>query len=83
MDQLKNYVEIVKKNIETMNASDYYGKEDDLKRQEEEIEKYERWLKQESVSGDQFDQIVDAAVDCAAGDISFSQLEDVYRKGKS
>ncbi|MDA1475086.1 YnfE family protein [Bacillus changyiensis] len=83
MDQLKNYVEIVKKNIETMNASDYYGKEDDLKRQEEEIEKYERWLKQESDSGEQFDQIVDAAVDCAAGDISFSQLEDVYRNGKN
>ncbi|ASB88938.1 YnfE family protein [Bacillus sonorensis] len=79
MDELKGYVEAVKRNMETMNADDYEGKEEDLRRQQEELEQYERRLKERSVSAEGFDQIVSAAVDCAAGDISFSQLEDVYQ----
>ncbi|MCY8611762.1 YnfE family protein, partial [Bacillus haynesii] len=37
-------------------------------------------LKEKSASADRFDQVVDAAVDCAAGDISFSQLEHMYQQ---
>ena len=80
MDILRGYVEAVKRNIETMNASDYDGKEEDLRRQQEELERYEQRLKEKSASADRFDQVVDAAVDCAAGDISFSQLEYLYQQ---
>ncbi|MCY8348034.1 YnfE family protein [Bacillus haynesii] len=79
MDILRGYVEAVKRNMETMNASDYDGKEEDLRRQQEELERYEQRLKEKSASGDRFDQVVDAAVDCAAGDISFSQLEQMFQ----
>ncbi|KAA0836099.1 hypothetical protein DI291_11365 [Bacillus paralicheniformis] len=80
MDILRGYVEAVKRNMETMNASDYDGKEEDLRRQQEELERYEQRLKEKSASADRFDQVVDAAVDCAAGDISFSQLEHMYQQ---
>ncbi|MCY7780525.1 YnfE family protein [Bacillus haynesii] len=80
MDILRGYVEAVKRNMETMNASDYDGKEEDLRRQQEELERYEQRLKEKSASADRFDQVVDAAVDCAAGDISFSQLEQMYQQ---
>lgn len=80
MDILRGYVEAVKRNIETMNASDYDGKEEDLRRQQVELERYEQRLKEKSASAERFDQIVDAAVDCAAGDISFSQLEYMYQQ---
>ncbi|MGO4964913.1 YnfE family protein [Bacillus paralicheniformis] len=80
MDILRGYVEAVKRNMETMNASDYDGKEEDLRRQQEELERYEQRLKEKSASADRFDQVVDAAVDSAAGDISFSQLEHMYQQ---
>ncbi|MEC1448317.1 YnfE family protein [Bacillus haynesii] len=80
MDILRGYVEAVKRNMETMNASDYDGKEEDLRRQQEELERYEQRLKEKSASANRFDQVVDAAVDCAAGDISFSQLEQMYQQ---
>ncbi|WP_232517683.1 YnfE family protein [Bacillus glycinifermentans] len=60
MEELKGYVEAVKRNMETMNADDYDGKEDDLRRQQEEIERYERLLKEQSISADAFDRIVSA-----------------------
>ncbi|WP_307891700.1 YnfE family protein [Bacillus swezeyi] len=80
MDDLEGYLEAVKRNMETMTASDYDGKEEDLSKQQEEIENYERQIKEKSISAEGFDQIVDAAVDCAAGDITFSQLEHVYQQ---
>ena len=80
MDILRGYVEAVKRNMETMNASDYDGKEEALRRQQEELERYEQRLKEKNASADRFDQVVDAAVDCAAGDISFSQLEHMYQQ---
>ncbi|MES9687563.1 YnfE family protein [Bacillus sp. JJ353] len=80
MEELKGYVEAVKRNMETMNAADYDWKEDDLRRQQEEIERYERLLKEQSISAEAFDRIVSAAVDYAAGDIPFSQLEHVYEE---
>ncbi|AAU23725.1 YnfE family protein [Bacillus licheniformis] len=79
MDILRGYVEAVKRNMETMNASDYDGKEEDLRRQQEELERYEQQLKEKSASAESFDQVVNAAVDCAAGDISYSQLEQMFQ----
>ncbi|MFN2747475.1 MULTISPECIES: YnfE family protein [Bacillus] len=80
MDDLEGYVEAVKRNMETMNAADYDGKEEDLARQQKELERYERQIKETSTSAESFDQIVDAAVDYAAGDISLSQLEQIYQR---
>ncbi|AOP15356.1 MULTISPECIES: YnfE family protein [Bacillus] len=79
MDILRGYVEAVKRNMETMNASDYDGKEEDLRRQQEELERYEQQLKEKSASAESIDQVVNAAVDCAAGDISYSQLEQMFQ----
>ncbi|WP_258320553.1 YnfE family protein [Bacillus licheniformis] len=79
MDILRGYVEAIKRNMETMNASDYDGKEEDLRRQQEELERYEQQLKEKSASAESFDQVVNAAVDCAAGDISYSQLEQMFQ----
>ncbi|MGF0352522.1 YnfE family protein, partial [Bacillus licheniformis] len=79
MDILRGYVEAVKRNMETMNASDYDGQEEDLRRQQEELERYEQQLKEKSASAESFDQVVTAAVDCAAGDISYSQLEQMFQ----
>nr|MDH3163641.1 YnfE family protein [Bacillus licheniformis] len=79
MDILRGYVEAVKRNMETMNASDYDGKEEDLRRQQEELERYEQQLKEKSASAESFDQVVNAAVDCATGDISYSQLEQMFQ----
>ncbi|WP_241838254.1 YnfE family protein, partial [Bacillus paralicheniformis] len=60
MDILRGYVEAVKRNMETMNAPDYDGKEEDLRKQQEELERYEQRLKEKSASADRFDQVVDA-----------------------
>lgn len=80
MEELRQYVDVVKRNIETMNAPDYEGKEEDLKKQKEELEKYEQYLKTKSISPESFDKLVDATVDYASQDISFSELEGVYNQ---
>jgi hypothetical protein len=80
VEELKHYVNVVKKNIETMNAPDYEGKEGDLRKQKEELEKYEQDLKEKSLSPECFDEIVDATVEYASNDISFSELEGVYNQ---
>ncbi|MCR8928979.1 YnfE family protein [Priestia megaterium] len=80
MEELRQYVDVVKKNIETIKAPDYEGKGRDLENQQEQLEQYERYLKAESVSSESFDRIVDAAVGYASEDISFSELEDMYNQ---
>lgn len=78
MDELKHYVHTVKKNMDTMNAPEYEGKEDDLKNQKEDLEEYEKYFKSKTTSPEQFDQLVSAAVDCASNEMSISELEGVY-----
>ncbi|MGG0744108.1 YnfE family protein [Priestia megaterium] len=80
VEELRRYVDVVKKNIETMKAPDYEGKEKDLENQQEQLEQYERYLKAESISPEGFDRIVDAAVGYASKDISFSELEEMYNQ---
>ena len=80
MEELKQYVGIVKKNFETMNAPDYEGKEADLANQKEDLVNYEEDLKENSTSLESFDKIVSATVDYAANEISYSELEEIYNR---
>lgn len=80
MDELKHYVDIVKRNFETMDAPDYEGKEADLKRQKEELKKYEEHLHAKSISPEGFDKIVSATVDYASNEITLSELKGVYNR---
>jgi hypothetical protein len=80
MEDLKHYVDVVKNNFETMNAPDYEGKEEDLKKQKEQLVKYEQYLKAKSISPESFDKIVDATVSYTSKEISFSELEGVYNR---
>jgi hypothetical protein len=78
MEEFKQYVDIVKKNFETMNAPDYEGKEADLSNQKEALVNYEEYLKENSTSLESFDKIVSATVDYASNEISYSELEGIY-----
>ncbi|UGB32908.1 YnfE family protein [Metabacillus sp. B2-18] len=78
MDELKHYVQIIKQNLETLSAPDYEGKDEELLRQQEELEKVERHFLLEINSSENFDQIVNAAVKCASNEISLDELEDEY-----
>jgi Uncharacterized YnfE-like len=80
MEELKQYVGIVKKNYETMNAPDYEGKEVDLANQKEDLLIYEEYLKENSTSLESFDKIVSATVDYVSNEISYSELEGIYNR---
>lgn len=78
MDVLKHYVQIIKRNLETLSAPDYEGKDEELTRQQEELESVEQHFLSEINSSESFDQIVNAAVKCASNEISLDELEDEY-----
>jgi hypothetical protein len=78
MDELKQYIDIVKRNMETMNTPDYEDKDEDLKNQKEALERVEHYLKEKSISPEGFDQIVNMAVEYASNEISLSELEGTY-----
>lgn len=79
-DQLKQYIDVVKENSETMNRPDYEGREQDLLRQKEDLEKYEHGLKMKSRSSESFDTLVDATVSFANNDISQTELDEIYKQ---
>lgn len=79
MENFNHYLDAVKKNLETMKAPDYDGKEAELERQLAELEEYERHLKARSISPDSFDKIVEAAVNYAENELSYAELEGVYK----
>jgi hypothetical protein len=74
---LKGYVETIRENIETENKPDYKGKDQDIEKQKEKIGHYEKEILKQIKDLDKF---VDAAVDCATGDISFEELTELYQR---
>jgi hypothetical protein len=78
MDELKYYVQIIKQNLETLSAPDYEGRDEELTRQQVELEKVEQHFLSEINSFESFDQIVNTAVKCASNEISLDELEDEY-----
>ncbi|WP_226670357.1 YnfE family protein [Metabacillus litoralis] len=79
-DQLQRYIDVVKENSLTMNEPDYAGREQDLLRQKEDLEKLEHNLKMKTRSSESFDKLVDAAVGYANKDISQTQLDEIYKQ---
>ncbi|MBM7605931.1 hypothetical protein JOC75_003959 [Metabacillus crassostreae] len=79
-EQLKQYIEVVKENSKTMNGPDYEGREQDLLRQKEDLEKYEHGLKMKSRSSESFDKLVDATIGFANNDLSQTELDEIYKQ---
>ncbi|TXC91085.1 hypothetical protein FS935_09280 [Metabacillus litoralis] len=79
-DQLQQYIDIIKKNSETMNGPDYDGREQDLLRQKEDLEMYEHELKMKSRSSENFDKLVDATVCFVNNELSQPELDEIYKQ---
>lgn len=79
-EQLKQFIDVVKENSEIMSGPDYEGREQDLLRQKEDLEKYEHGLKIKSRSSESFDKLVDATVSFANNDLSQTELDEIYKQ---
>lgn len=79
MDEtLKQYMFLFKQNNDLVNGPDYPNKEKDIQNQKEQIEAYEKLLRQGFTSDYDYDEFADSVIKCAYGDMTLEELEAVY-----